>query len=238
MMGPWIASEHQRLTATLGDTSPKGPKLPLDVFLAFVPILLAVGVSGWLIEIRVPENLRYGLILVLIVLLLAVGCFILHREFRPSLGQFGLNSEALRSRNVGLWTLCGILFTAAERALPALNGLLGRYAGAPVLSPGAPYRIVEQAWSHLPSFLLFQTFLGSTLEELFFRGYLYLVLRQNLGDNAALLISSAIFGGLHGVPWFFFVSVFYIYFNNRANSLWPSMASHITYNASLLLPPG
>jgi membrane protease YdiL (CAAX protease family) len=77
-------------------------------------------------------------------------------------------------------------------------------------------------------------------EEVLCRGYFYLILRQNWGGRAAALISSAAFALIHvghGFDriWIFAISLVYVYANNRARSLVPSLASHVAGNALVLL---
>lgn len=80
--------------------------------------------------------------------------------------------------------------------------------------------------------------IGPFLEELLFRGYLYLIFRQNWGRRWAALISSAIFAIGHFGNAFVAVDVFFtslldIYLDNKARSLAPSTVGHAAYNLVL-----
>jgi len=235
MIGPWILSESERLTASLGTERSTGSKLGLHGFLIFVP-LYAVLAIYILFERYVEQSSRPAVLGLLLLLLYAIGIFVLHREYRPTLSQLGLHLQAFGSRKVRACVLSGIAFTTIERTLlPVTEYLLGlpvQLTPSHSLPPD-----VQQAWTHLPSFFVFTVLLHPVAEELIFRGYLYLVARQNWGDKPAALISSTLFALVHdwhAWPWIFLASLFYIYLNNRSRSLLPSIVAHITLNASLL----
>jgi len=235
MIGPWILSESERLTASLGTERSTGPKLGLDGFLIFVPLYAGLVIYS-LFETYVAQSSRTAVWGLSFFLLYAIGIFVLHREYRPTFAQLGLHLQAFGSRNVRVCLLSGIAFVTIVRTFAPVTEYL---LGLPVqLTPSHSVPPdVQQAWTHLPSFLVFTVLLHPAAEELIFRGYLYLVARQNWGEKTAALISSTLFALVHdwhASPWIFLESLLYIYLNNRGRSLLPSIITHIAYNASLL----
>ena len=165
--------------------------------------------------------------------------FVFQMEYRPCSHQFGLSSKRLVSVRTAIWTAVAIGFTSVEvRVL----WTLARFA-APALAGHHPTLSIHFA---VPTGLASTTesvlgvFVGPALEELLFRGYFYLVLRQNWGDRRAALASSAVFAlghlpNLALATLTFFMSLVYVYLDNRAGTLGPSIAAHSFYNAVLSL---
>ena len=84
--------------------------------------------------------------------------------------------------------------------------------------------------------LVFTAFLTSIMEEFFYRAYLQNYLQEKLGISLAILFSSLFFALAHyPMVIFFFVPslVFGILFWKFG--LWPSILSHTTYNATILI---
>jgi len=85
-------------------------------------------------------------------------------------------------------------------------------------------------------------FLGPFVEELCFRGLMYTRLRRAMPGIAAALISSVIFGAVHGtLIWFFYafpLGLLMVWLFHRFGSLWASILFHMTFNLTnfLLLP--
>ena len=165
---------------------------------------------------------------------LGVFCYILQDEYRPRLWQFGLSRDVLRSRRTHAWMAAGLALGGANLGLIYGSGYLLSSMGLlhHPLTPGLQplSRIVGQPFRPLVFGVI-----APTLEELFFRGYLYLVLRQNWGRQRAALISSAIFAAVHlrnalFALYVFFGSLLDIYLDNKARSLAPSIADHTLYN--------
>jgi membrane protease YdiL (CAAX protease family) len=235
MTDPWLLSASERLTASLGAGPGKGKKLDMGPFWVFLPLFLGVfGIYGFFFARYVPAGTSYWLDLLLGCAVLAVGCFALHHEYRPSLTQLGLQAGVFRSPRVRRWTYIAIGVAVALKAIPLVLAYLRGPAANARLLP-----VVQEAWEHLPSSLIVYVVLAPVVEEFTFRGYVYLVLRQNWGDILAELVASAIFAALHGahLPYYFGLSLLWIYFNNRAGSLWPSISAHILSNAGLLIFP-
>jgi membrane protease YdiL (CAAX protease family) len=165
--------------------------------------------------------------------------FLLQCEYRARPDQVGLTRGAFGSARVWGWAL----FAAGVDALPACLVASAYY----LLNPTA--RSHSWAFAHelasVPRDRLifaatFGVLIAPVTEEVLCRGYFYLILRQNWGGRAAALISSAAFALMHvghgfGCIWIFAISLVYVYANNRARSLVPSLASHVAGNALVLL---
>jgi membrane protease YdiL (CAAX protease family) len=207
-------------------------------FLVFLPLFLGAFAVYCICDLvfanHVPAGTSYWLDALLVVVVLALGCLALHHEYRPSFTQLGLQRGAFRSPNV---RRCTYLASGVAVLLKTIPLLIADLRGPAV--GGRLHPVVQEAWEHLPSYLILYVVLGPLAEEFMFRGYIYLVLRQNWGDTVAALVTSAIFAAMHGsfLLTHFCLSLFYIYFNNRAGSLWPSIGAHIVFNAGLLIFP-
>jgi membrane protease YdiL (CAAX protease family) len=224
--------EEPRLVVGLGGDSQKGPKLSMEVFLFGVMVLL-FGALGFVISKSWGVRALFGCVG------LAALCFILQHEYQPRLRQFGLSRTTLMSKRTLVWAGFGVGLAAAE---------LGLIFGPPYVwflafPPHRAFTLGLQPLSYLardPLGLLLAVVVGPILEELLFRGYLYLVFRQNWGRRRAALISSAIFAACHlrnvlFMAKVFVVSLLDIYLNNRAHSLAPSVTEHASYNAAMWL---
>ncbi|TAM84113.1 MAG: CPBP family intramembrane metalloprotease [Acidobacteria bacterium] len=225
-----INEEEPRLVVGLGGEPQKGPKLSMKAFLFGVVVLLFGGLCS-----VISKSWADG------VLFLYVGytalCFVLQHEYRPRLRQFGLSRGVLWSRRTLAWIGPGLALAGAE--------LIFLYGTAYLVSALGPSRhtlmVGVQPLGRIiqhPFEPLIIGVIGPILEELLFRGYLYLVLRQNWGRRWAALVSSAIYAACHlGNVLFmakvFVVSVLDIYLNNKARSLAPSIAEHASYNLIL-----
>jgi len=226
--------DDARLVVALGDDGHEGPKLSIKVVILAGLILLLF--SLWLYALLpASESQRGGDIIYLIGMV--AFCVVLQHEYQPRLRQFGLSREVLRSRRTLAWIGAGIALAGANfgfiYGVVSLGSVMGPPHHAPTIGLRPPSRIFGR-----PSEFLLIGVIGPFLEELLFRGYLYLVFRQNWGRRWAALISSAVFAACH--LWnvlfaaeIFFVSLLDIYLDNKARSLAPSIVGHALYNLVL-----
>ncbi len=227
-------NEARKLVAGLGDDQHEGPKLRMRVFLFGVVILFLLVLYSAL-----PIARKYSDVggLVPMYIGLTVFCFILQHEYQPRRQQFGLSLAALRPRRMLTWAGAGLALTGAD--LGFIYGF--GYLVLIMLPPHHAFSVGLQPLSRVvrqPFDLMIAVVIGPVLEELFTRGYLYLILRQNWGRRRAALVSSVVFAAMHlGEPLvavvFFFTSLIYIYLDNKARSLAPSIAAHASYNVVL-----
>jgi membrane protease YdiL (CAAX protease family) len=86
---------------------------------------------------------------------------------------------------------------------------------------------------------IFAVLFGPVMEEIAFRGFLFLPLERGLGPAAAIGITSAVFtaphGGQYGWSWQILVLLFlagaaFGFVRWKTGSLWPAIVMHIAYN--------
>lgn len=157
----------------------------------------------------------------------------------------------VRSARVGGWTGVGLVpATRPMLLVAALLGLLLQVLNVVVeqalvrvgIDTGDPQANVLSAgetWTGLLGLALTVGLLVPFAEELLHRGVWYGSLRRYLGVWQATLISSAVFGLLHGwnavLPFAFVVGVVAALLYERTRSLWPSVAFHTALNLAALL---
>lgn len=130
---------------------------------------------------------------------------------------------------------------AAVLAAVAVNAallVLPRVARLPREEP------IIQLYTRLPGGALavaaLAVLVAPLLEEFFFRGWLQGTLERRLPPWVAILATAAVFAALHGVEAFGLVPRFALavaagYAAWATRSIWPSVALHSAYNASLFL---
>lgn len=145
-----------------------------------------------------------------------------------------------RPQPAGPWRATG-LGLAAGAVVLAISFLLSQALNA----IGLP--VQEQAWVQemlaRPSRVLLLVpwivFIGPLSEEVFFRGYLFRLIRQHAGFPAGLIVSSVMFAAIH-----FNLSGFLIYLligcvlgavYERSATLWTPVVGHMTANGLVLL---
>lgn len=231
----WINEGEARLVAALGDEQQEWPRLRMRA-LVFGVVIYFLLLALYLTLHVAKKYSRLGDDVALCVGL-AVFCYILQDEYRPRLRQFGLSREVLRSKRTLAWIGPGIVLAGANLGfifgVVYLVPVMGPPHHAPTLGLHPLSRIFGQPFNPLILGVI-----DPVLEELFFRGYLYLVVRQNWGRRWAALISSVVFAACHLWNVLFAVSVFFvslvdIYLDNKARSLAPSIANHVLYNLVL-----
>jgi membrane protease YdiL (CAAX protease family) len=233
MVGSWINSATQRLVVALGDDERRGPKLGLVRFLVvgFVLFTVFMGCVSYLF----PQ--WYSDTDVMICGGEAVFCVVAQLEYRPRASQFGLHTGRVWSGTVLKWVAVGIMLTASVLGLIYGSGYILMSTSPPYHGFTAGLQPLSHILRHPLDFLL-SVAVGPVLEELLFRGHLYLVLRQNWGRRWAALVTSLVFAVLHPVNVLlaviiFFTSLIWIYMDNKAKSLAPSIAAHVSYNLVL-----
>ena len=112
--------------------------------------------------------------------------------------------------------------------------------GLPAENPQLPFLAPKNfSWLGAVGMILLGGLAVPFAEELFFRGVLYVWLRDRLGFWAAVLISSMIFGALHGevsvAGATFVMGLALAWFYERSKSLWPSIFIHALNNSLKLI---
>jgi membrane protease YdiL (CAAX protease family) len=168
--------------------------------------------------------------------ILGIVIWVLQSEYEPTLAQFGLDASTLASMRVKAWILVGmglniLVHTVVFESLPRISQRWFAHSQGSWAEPS----LLITAGN-----LLSVALVGPVFEEVVFRGYLYLVLRQNWGDVPATVITAAAFSLFHWTlnPFLILSSLLYIYLNNRAGSLLPSVAGHVSWNTLVVLREG
>jgi membrane protease YdiL (CAAX protease family) len=228
-----LSSRPARLTTRLGDIRAEGPKLDLDGFFVFIPLSMALFLYFGL-EQFMPLAWRGMTTNLVTVGVLAAACWALQKEYRPAIAQFGMHRAALRSSKVLSWTLIGVCLSVLRHSITVFASELTPTG----LSAGCLANVHATSALGLNP-VLFLGVLGPVGEEFLFRGYICLIAQQNWGFLWACILSSGLFSLVHlnADPLFFLTSLVYVYLNNEAKSLMPSIAAHVTWNVGVLLFP-
>jgi membrane protease YdiL (CAAX protease family) len=156
----------------------------------------------------------------------------------------GMRRKGLSWESIGLrvpstsWVWAAVLTSFLFIPLMGLIALLiQRALGLPEQNP---FLVPENfTWVGAVGMILLGGLAVPFAEELFFRGVLYLWLRSRLGFWPALLLSSLIFGILHGdvsvAGATFVMGLALGWFYERSKSLWPSIIIHAMNNSLKLV---
>jgi hypothetical protein len=159
----------------------------------------------------------------------------------------GLRRRGLSWESIGLrppsssWIWGAILTSFVFIPLMGVIALLiQRVLGLPEQNPQLPFLAPENlTWVGALGMILLGGLAVPFAEELFFRGVVYLWLRDRLGFWPALLISSMVFGILHGevsvAGATFVMGLALGWFYEKSQSLWPSIIIHALNNSLKLI---
>lgn len=146
----------------------------------------------------------------------------------------------LRRPAPGTWPRVALAATAAAVGANALIVLLPRFFRAPAGSPLEAYARVPGGTAAL---LTVAVAVAPLLEEFVFRGWMQGALERRLrGAWPAIAVTAVVFAAVHMLqespPWFGFLPRFALavgagYAAWCTASVWPAVAMHATYNASL-----
>ena len=180
---------------------------------------------------HIPE---LALVIQFLTELMIIGCMYLIVAAKSGGARFWKSVQWNWPQNIGLFLFIGILlqivFLFAERFLP--------------FPKQTPFDIVLKR----PYSVLIVTILSVTLaplfEELFFRGFLYSVLRRTFGVSTAIIGTAVPFGLAHlaqyGYSWaslllIFVVGVVLAAVREKKESVAASFLVHVAYNSVLVL---
>jgi membrane protease YdiL (CAAX protease family) len=145
---------------------------------------------------------------------------------RPRLWHFGLRGAPPK-------------LTAGVAAMGVLAFFLFELLYSAIVRPKSPQTVVKDLGADTSTLLLVAGALvvivvAPVCEELFFRGFLYRVLRVRMGFWAAALIDGVLFGLVHGslviVPILAFLGVVLCYIYERTGTLFATIAVHALNN--------
>ncbi|MBI4430697.1 MAG: CPBP family intramembrane metalloprotease [Candidatus Omnitrophica bacterium] len=218
-----------------------------DIFRVSILLLSISIVSGIFINLiwfvfgaQASENLMVLLHTVLTDL--AVVCCVIY--FAKSIHGAGLRTVGLTMDRwkkdvfVGFSAYCAVLpvFLALLAVLIAGSHWIG-YEPPP--HPLVEILVEEEKKTSLAVFsVALGCFIGPVVEEIFFRGFCYPILRKYWGTIAAALVSSAVFAAVHN-SGFAFIPVFVLglalaYLYESRGTLVPCFTMHIVHNSLFL----
>lgn len=158
-------------------------------------------------------------------------------------GQRGIDSLGLTAKNMLLNIKYGV--TAYVGLIPALLGVT--LAAAAVFKifniPVEPQQMVEmlKEETKMPSLMymiIFASFFGPFMEEIFFRGFVYGALRKKIGVSGGILMSAAFFACVHVNMASFMpiliLGILLAYIYEKTGSLVSSITVHIMHNSCML----
>ena len=139
-------------------------------------------------------------------------------------------------RTIWLYLLVGLLMQAAFLVIEAEKLL--------PFPKDVPFEALLKQPFTIVLIAVFSTTLGPLMEELFFRGFLYPVLKRSLGVFAAVVATALPFGLMHaaqyGYSWasvllIFIVGVVLAVVREKKNSLGAAFLVHAAYNGTIIL---
>lgn len=109
----------------------------------------------------------------------------------------------------------------------------------PPVQPIFDLFLVEQRRIIIILSVILIAILGPIGEEIFFRGFMYKAIRNKVGISCALILSAAIFAGLHNNIIGFFpimaLAILLAHLYEKSGSLIPSITAHIIHNSLVIL---
>jgi len=161
--------------------------------------------------------------------------FYVRAERRQALSSLGLTAKGfLVNIRYGVLSYVGLMPVLAAVMFGSSN--LFRYFNIPV--EPQPVLIILKEETHIPSLVymcFFTSLLGPVLEEIFFRGFVYGVLRKRTGVFWGIVLSAAFFAYIHANLASFFpilcLGILLAYLYEKTGSLIPSITVHAIHNS-------
>lgn len=156
---------------------------------------------------------------------------------------FGMRRRSFDWKQVGLnalstrWLIAGVVISAIVIPLSGLIALLIMLAlGQPIENPQLGFLIPEGfSWLGAIGMVAFGGLAVPFAEELLFRGVFYVWLKERWGTWAGVLLSSALFGIVHGDISVggaaFFLGIIMALAYEYSNSLWAAVLIHAVNNS-------
>jgi membrane protease YdiL (CAAX protease family) len=147
----------------------------------------------------------------------------------------------LRRVPLGWFVLAPILTLGMLTLGVALSSAISAFQGQPFVNPQVNDMSQGQQLTplHLVIFLLGTAIVAPIVEELFFRGMLYPLMRRHLPAWLAIVANAAIFAGLHFIPMLlpvlFVMGLLLTFVRARTHSIIPSILIHSLNNTVFVL---
>jgi membrane protease YdiL (CAAX protease family) len=160
-----------------------------------------------------------------------------------SVRRYGISWAALGLRRVAWWWLIAspICLLGMLIIIGGIQTAMNAIRGQPFVNPQIQMMTHGQPLTptHLVLLLLSVAVAASLVEELFFRGMLYPLMRRSTAAWVTVVLNASIFALGHGIPimlpTFFVAGVMFALVRERTNSLLPGMLIHGLQNALAVL---
>jgi len=182
-------------------------------------------------------------IIFLTIIIVLIGSFVLYKLYELASSSansdyYFLINSALPAALEAAAILISVYLILPSVGLVAM--MIQLVLGLPLGNPQLEFLLTDEI--SIPGVLIMLVFGGVIVpiaEEIFFRGLLYSWLRQTLKIWPAILISSALFGVLHGeisiAGATFLMGIILAWIYEKSTSLWPAISIHIINNSIKLL---
>lgn len=244
----WIFSPELREKVAL---SPPAESVDWRFSMIFKVILYFIFIGGLLsiasegikfLGVHIPMNMYMVFHTTLIDILVV---YLIYSVVKARSGNWSDIGFRLLSKDA--WKEVKIGFMAYLAVLPIFMGvLIALVVISKLISyepPSHPLVTVfleeEKRSLWLVSFSIFlAVFVGPVIEEIFFRGFCYPILRKNIGKFAAMVVTALFFSLVHGNVFAFFpifilgIALAYVY--EMRHSLVAPMIIHVTHNLAFI----
>lgn len=165
--------------------------------------------------------------------------YIVNVEYRQPITALGLSTSDLSSnimQGVKLYLLTLPLIILAGFII---NLISSYYGITPDIQDVVRWVLEERSLFILISLVLFGIIIAPVIEEIIFRGFLQTTLRNSFGGRYAIVISAALFAGVH-MDLFAFLQIFILgmllgYLYERTQTLAASIIVHVLHNSLTLV---
>ncbi len=161
--------------------------------------------------------------------------YIVNVEYRQPIAALGLSTADLSSN-----VMQGIKLYLLTLPLIVLTGfiinLISSYYGVtPDMQDVAQWVLEEKSFFILTSLIVFGIIIAPVIEEIIFRGFLQTTLKNSFGGRYAMVISAALFAGVH-MDLFAFLQIFILgmllgYLYEKTQTLAASIIVHVLHNS-------
>lgn len=162
-----------------------------------------------------------------LVVSMAAGVLYLIGKYPIERNSYGIHKEGIKKTLA--WGFAG------GAILSAINFPLKDFAKGVAWKKFEAFVALNPGRLSIGVFLAFSIVILPILEEIFFRGCVYRILRQRLNTFLSVLITSSVFAIGHGDMVFFLYSLILIGTLEGSSYLGASIVAHITWNATWYL---
>jgi uncharacterized protein len=160
-----------------------------------------------------------------------------------SVRRYGISWRSLGLRRVAWWWLiaCPLCLSGMFIVIGGVQSGIEAIQGQPFVNPQVEMTTHGQTLTptHLVLLLLSNVLAAPIIEELFFRGMLYPLMRRATGPWIAVVLNAGIFALAHGIPilipTLFVTGVVFTLVRERTNSLLPGILIHALQNILFVL---